>query len=418
MVNPDQYQAETVGMYQDHVNPYLAKLMNFAGFGVETRAEGTMMFDQDGKGYLDFLGSYGVFALGHRHPEVVQAVKDQLDSMPMSGKTFFNRRQAELATKLAELTPKRLQYSFFSNSGAEAVEAALKFARASTGRQEVVSTIGGYHGKTYGSLSVTGREKYRKPFGEMIPGSQFAAYGDLESARALVSEKTAAIIIEVIQGEGGIHVPPAGYLTGLQELAHSVGAKFIVDEVQTGIGRTGKMFGLEHEGLNPDILVLAKALGGGVMPIGATMFTQEIGEAVFSENPLAHTSTFGGNPLACAAALKTLEVIERDGLCARSQYLGERLMAGLCAVTAGNDLVTEVRGKGLMIGVEFSMDEVGELVIAQMVKRGLVAAYTLNNPRVIRFEPALIISEDEIEKACGVFGEAMSETAELLAEFV
>lgn len=404
-------------MYLDHVNPYLAKLMNFAGFGVETRAEGTKMYDQDGKSYLDFLGSYGVFALGHRHPDVVAAVKNQLDCMPLSGKTFFNRKQAELATKLSSLTPELLQYTFFSNSGTEAVEAALKFARASTGRQEVVSTIGGYHGKTYGALAATGREKYQKAFGEMLPGSKYAIYGDLDSASALISDQTAAVIIEIIQGEGGIILPPDGYLSGLEKLAKSAGAKFIVDEVQTGIGRTGPMFGIEREGLNPDILVLAKALGGGVMPIGATMFSAEIGEKVFSENPLAHTSTFGGNPLACAAALATLEVIERDGLCQRSEALGSRLMLGLKDATSRSDLVTEVRGRGLMVGVEFSMDEVGELVIAQMVKRGLVAAYTLNNPRVIRFEPALIISEEEVDLACAIFGEAVAETSQLLAEF-
>ncbi len=416
-MTPDQFQAETVEMYLDHVNPYLAKLMNFAGFGVETRAEGTKMYDQDGKSYLDFLGSYGVFALGHRHPDVVAAVKNQLDCMPLSGKTFFNRKQAELATKLSSLTPELLQYTFFSNSGTEAVEAALKFARASTGRQEVVSTIGGYHGKTYGALAATGREKYQKAFGEMLPGSKYAIYGDLDSASALISDQTAAVIIEIIQGEGGIILPPDGYLSGLEKLAKSAGAKFIVDEVQTGIGRTGPMFGIEREGLNPDILVLAKALGGGVMPIGATMFSAEIGEKVFSENPLAHTSTFGGNPLACAAALATLEVIERDGLCQRSEALGSRLMLGLKDATSRSDLVTEVRGRGLMVGVEFSMDEVGELVIAQMVKRGLVAAYTLNNPRVIRFEPALIISEEEVDLACAIFGEAVAETSQLLAEF-
>lgn len=419
---PDQVQAETVGKYTDFINPYLAKLMNFAGFGVEVKGDGCVITDHEGREYGDFLGGYGVFSLGHRHPAVVQAVKDQLDQIPLSGKTFFNENQADLANALVELVnpsndPEKLHFAFFSNSGAEAVEAALKFARAATGRQQIFSTLGSYHGKTMGGLSVTGREKYRKPFGEMVPGTTFFDFGDADSMRSAISDQVAAIIIEPIQGEGGIIVPPDGYLKSLEDIAHSVGALLIVDEVQTGLGRTGSMFAFEREGVSPDILILAKALGGGVMPIGATLFTPRIGEAVFSQNPLAHTSTFGGNPLACAAGLAAVRTIKELNLPEQARRRGERLQNGLRDVTKDSDLVKEVRGRGLMVGVEFTIDEVGELVIAQMVKRGIVAAYTLNNPRVIRFEPPLIVSEELVDRACQVFGEAIKETSEILAEF-
>ncbi len=415
-MDADALHAEVVNRYANHINPSLAKLMNFAGFGVEMRGEGCYLYDHEGRQYLDCLGSYGVFSLGHRHPAVVDAVKRQLDALPMSGKVFFNPVQARLAEELARLSPAGLEYTFFSNSGAEAVEAALKFAKGATGRTKIVATDGGYHGKTVGALSVTGREKYRKKFGALMPGAVFVPFGDTNSMVATIDQDTAAVIVEVIQGEGGIHVAPPGYLTAIREATKKVGALMIVDEVQTGMGRTGTMFACEHEGIEPDLMTLAKALGGGVMPIGATMGTAAVWEAIFSENPLMHTSTFGGNPLACAAALATLEIIETEGLCAKATAMGARMMNGLREMQSRHsDMVSDVRGMGLMIGVEFSMDEVGELVIAQMTKRGVIAAYTLNNPRVIRIEPPLIINEAQVDFAVEVFESAIAETSELLA---
>jgi putrescine aminotransferase len=416
-MNADALHAEVVGKYSEFINPYLARLMNFAGFGVEVQAEGCVMRDHEGREFLDFLGGYGVFSLGHRHPRVVAAVKDQLDRMPLSGKTFFGKNQADLAEKLAEITPEGLQFTFFSNSGAEAVEAALKFAKGATGRAKIVSTLGGYHGKTLGALAATGREKYRKKFEPLMPGVEFVKFGDVEAACAAIDESTACFIVETLQGEGGINLPPVGYLRAVRARCSEVRALLIADEVQTGLGRTGRMFGCDHEGVSPDILTMAKALGGGVMPIGATTFTKEVCDAIYSENPLMHTSTFGGNPLATAAGLATIAVIEEEGLVEQSRVKGERLMAGLREIGKRHDLIAEVRGQGLMIGVEFSMDEVGELVIGQMVKRGLVAAYTLNNPRVIRMEPALIVSDAQIDQALEIVDAAVGETAELLAQF-
>ncbi|MCH8977779.1 MAG: aspartate aminotransferase family protein [Armatimonadetes bacterium] len=414
-MQPERLRAEVVRSYTEHINPYLAKLMNFAGFGVEVKGEGCYLFDQDGKKYLDCLGGYGVFSLGHRHPKVVEAVRRQLDELPLSGKTFFSKNQADLAEKLAEITPDGLQFSFFSNSGTESVEAALKFAKATTGRSKIVSTEGGYHGKTVGALSPTGRAKYRERFEPLMPGVDFVPYGDSAAAAKLIDGDTAAVIVEPVQGEGGMVVPPAGYLNDLRDACSGVGALLIVDEVQTGLGRTGKMFGCDHDAVSPDIMTLAKALGGGVMPIGATVFTQGVCDSVFSENPLIHTSTFGGNPLACAAALAAIEVVEAEGLAERAEKLGDRIKSGLADLKDRFDIVSDVRGMGLMIGVEFGMDEVGELTISQIVKRGMIAAYTLNNPRVIRIEPPLTITEEQADWAVVTMGEAIAETQEILA---
>lgn len=416
-MNADALRASVVSDYSEHLNPGLAKLMQFAGFGVEVSAEGMYITDQDGRQYLDFLGGYGVFSLGHRHPDVLKAVVDQLQKQPLSSKTFFNPVQGALARRLAEVAPEGLQYTFFSNSGTEAVEAALKMARAATGRSGFVSTEGGYHGKTMGALSVTGREKYRKPYQPLVPGASFVPYGDLAAAEAAINETTAAFIVETVQGEGGVHVAPPGYLAGLRAACDRAGALLIADEVQTGLGRTGKWFGCDHEGVSPDLMTLAKALGGGVMPIGATMGTAAVWNKVFADNPLTHTSTFGGNPLACAAGLAVLDIMERDNLVERVATQGDRLQAALKEAFKDQPLVAEVRGQGLLIGVEFAEDEVGELVIAQMMKRGVIAAYTLNNPRVIRIEPPFLVTDEQIEHAVSCLKESVAETADLISAF-
>jgi putrescine aminotransferase len=411
--------ADVVDKYSKHVNPYLSKLMQFAGFGVEMRGEGCSVFDQDGKEYLDCLGGYGTFSLGHRHPKVVEAVKQQLDQMCLSGKAFFNKQVADLAEKLAEKSPEGLEFTFFCNSGTEAVEGALKFAKKHTARSKIVSTHDSFHGKTLGSLSVMGRDKYRKPFEPLIPGVEFVDYGSIEQAVAAIDGQTAAFIVEPIQGEGGIHIPPPGYLRAIREACDRHGALMIADEVQTLLGRTGKWFACEHDATAPHLMTMAKALGGGVMPIGALMGTKAIWDSVYSESPLSHTSTFGGNSIASAAGLATIQVIEEEGLVQRSAEMGAILLDGLKGVASRHsDHIKEARGAGLMIGVEFQMDEVGELVVAQMLKRGVCVAYTLNNPRIMRFEPPLIIKPEQIEQAVSAFDESVAETSELLAMLV
>ncbi|MDR3691307.1 MAG: aspartate aminotransferase family protein [Fimbriimonas sp.] len=418
-MDADALYSDVIEKYSRHINPYLAKLMAFAGFGVEMRGEGCYIYDHEGRRFLDCLGGYGTFSLGHRHPKVVEAVKRQLDDLALSGKAFFSKNCADLAEKIAEITPGDLQFSFFCNSGTEAVEAALKFSKGVTGRTKIVSTTESFHGKTLGSLSVMGREKYRKGYEPLLPGVVFVPFGDGQAASDVIDDDTACMIVEPIQGEGGIQIPPVGYLNILREACDRHGALLIFDEVQSGLGRTGKMWGCDHDGVAPDIMTLAKALGGGVMPLGAVVGTEAVWDAIYNKNPLSHTSTFGGNPLACAAGLAAIETLIEEGLVERSRAMGDLLKSGLQTVADKHGrLIAEVRGKGLMIGLEFAEDEVGELVVAQLLNHGVCVAYALNNPRVLRFEPPLIITEDQIDFAVNGFDNALVETSELLATLV
>ncbi|MDW8051128.1 MAG: aspartate aminotransferase family protein [Armatimonadota bacterium] len=413
--NPEAFTETIAELTERYLNPGLAKVLRFAGLGVEWYAEGAYIWDAQGRKFLDFLGGYGMFALGHRHPKVVEAVKRQLDLMPMPSKIMFNAPQAKLAEKLAQLLPGAIECTFFCNSGAEAVEGAIKLARKATGRVKIISTIGSYHGKTLGSLSASGREVYRKPFEPLLPGFVHVPYGDADAVAAHLDEHTAAVIVEPIQGEGGIRVPPDDYLPRLRELCDRYNAVLIVDEVQTGLGRTGKLWGVEHSGVQPDVVTLAKSLGGGVMPIGSFSATPKLWEEMFGENPLLHTSTFGGNELACAAGLAALEVIEQEGLVENARHIGAKLLHGLRQVQAEYpDFIQEVRGRGLMIGVEFHEADYGELTITNMIQRGVIAAYTLNNPKVIRMEPPLIITERDAEFALQVFAESVAVARELV----
>ncbi len=413
--NPQDLLLSVRQAYREHVNPGLERLFAFMGLPLEWRSEGCTIYDAEGIGYLDCLGGYGVFSLGHRHAKVVEAVKRQLDLMPLSGKIFFNKPVADLAVKLSEIA--HLPYSFLCNSGTEAVEGAIKVARKATGKHNFVATIGGFHGKSMGSLSASGRDVFKVGYDPLVPGFAHVPFGDAAAMEEAVGLDTAGIIVEPIQGEGGIVCPPADYLPRLRALCDKAGALLILDEVQTGLGRTGKMFACEHYGVVPDVMTLAKALGGGVMPCGAFLATADVWEKAFGENPLIHTSTFGGNPMAAAAALATIQAIQDEGLCEKSRLMGERMVAGLRRVQAEfPQHILEVRGMGLMIGVEFADDDVGKLVIGKMISNHVLAAYTLNNPRVIRMEPPLIISPEQVDQAVSVFAAAMTSTAELLTE--
>ncbi|NIM05854.1 MAG: aminotransferase class III-fold pyridoxal phosphate-dependent enzyme [Armatimonadetes bacterium] len=406
---------ETLERFSQHINPGLAALVRFMGFeAVEWQAQGAVIKDTAGKEYLDLLGGFGTLSLGHSHPEVTAAVKEQLDRMPLSSKILFSKPQADLAARLADLLPGDLQYCFFCNSGAEAVEGALKLARLHTGKAEIIAAEGAFHGKTFGGLSASGREIFRKPFAPMLPGFHHVPYGDSTALKKAITDSTAAVILEPIQGEGGVIVPPDGYLREAREICDEAKVLLILDEVQTGLGRTGRLFACQEEDVAPDIICLAKALGGGVMPIGAFASTAEIWK-VFEPNPLLHSSTFGGNPLACRAALAALEVIVRDDLAARAAKLGKQCLSRLEELArAFPQLIREVRGRGLLIGIEFTHSDVAGLVIAGLAQRRVIAAYTLNNPCVIRFEPPLIITEAQMEQALAALRGSLQQTTELL----
>jgi putrescine aminotransferase len=406
---------EVIADFENHVNAPFASLLKFIGFtSTEVEARGCIVIDSQGNEYLDCLGGYGTMSVGYSHPRVVAAVREQLERMAFSSRVLLNAKTSGLAKKLADITPGDLQYCFFCNSGAEAVEGGLKIARMSTGRTRFVSATGAFHGKTMGSLSVSGREKYKTPFKPLVPDCINVPYSDIAALEAAVDDTVAAVILEPIQGEAGIIVPGDDYLPAAREICDRHGALLICDEVQTGLGRTGKMWGCDWTEVKPDLMLLAKALSGACVPCGAIVGTPRTW-TIWNENPLIHSSTFGGNPLACAAGLAAIEVIEEENLVQRSLVQGEKLINALRATQEKYPhCIKEVRGRGLMIGVEFTHEDIGGLAIAGMSQQRVMAAYTLNNPTVMRFEPPLIISDDQIAWAASAFEEAVAQAADLV----
>ncbi|MGV8084493.1 MAG: aspartate aminotransferase family protein [Coriobacteriia bacterium] len=404
--------------YKKHVNPGLCTLLGMVGFDRRfVEAHGVVVKDDRGLEYLDFLGGYGALNLGHNHPEVIEAVH-RVEGMPNLIQASTGTLVGALGQALAAIAPGALDKSFFCNSGAEAVEGALKLARIGTGRTDFLYATDSFHGKSFGALSVTGRSKYQAPFRPLVPGCHEVPYGDVETLEAeLDARPCAAFIVEPIQGEGGIIVPPDGYLKRAEKACHDRGTLLIVDEIQTGLGRTGTMFAVEREGCEPDIMTTAKSLGGGIMPIGAFTASDAIWSAGYGgmERCALHTSTFGGNTRAMAAGLKTIEVLRRDGLADRARAAGDRLKSGLERIAASTGLIKEVRGRGLMLGVEFYEPKIAKGLSHEYLAASIsalllhdhqiITAYTLNNPNVIRFEPPLIVTDDQIDRTLGAFGE-------------
>ncbi len=402
---------ETVALYREHVNPGLCTLLGLIGFDRRfTEAHATTVVDDQGRRYLDFLGGYGALNFGHNHPEIVEAVR-RVESMPNILQASVGCLVGPLAASLSAIMPGDLTRSFFCNSGAEAVEGALKLARIATGRSDFVYTDGSFHGKSFGALSVTGRAKYQEPFEPLVPGCHVVPYGGIDALEdALTTHECAAFIVEPLQGEGGIIVPPDGYLRAAADACRRTGTLLIVDEIQTGLGRTGTVFGAERDGVVPDIMTTAKSLGGGVMPLGAFSTTRAVWDRAYggTDKCTLHTSTFGGNARAMAAGLKAIEVLVRDGLAEEAEAKGTRLKDEMERIVSDGDLVEEVRGRGLMIGVRFYEPRVVKKLSAEYLAasvaglllqdHGIITAYTLNNPNVIRLEPPLIVTDAEIDR--------------------
>lgn len=407
--------------HRHFINPELVNLMGLLNFDKSfVRAAGTTIWDRENKEYLDFLGGYGALNLGHNHPEIEAAVA-AVNELPNLIQAALNPIAGALARNLALLTPGELQYSFFCNSGAEAVEGALKLARAATGRTKIISCEGSFHGKSFGALSVTGREKYRKPFAPLLPDVVFIPFGDARALENILSANAAAaFIVEPIQGEGGIIVPPAGYLQEVRDICTKYHTLLIVDEIQTGFGRTGKMFACELAGIAPDILCLSKSFGGGIMPLAAYTTTERIWKTAYgsTEKATLHTSTFGGNTRAAAAGIATLTVLVRDELARQAAEKGEYLLGKLRQLQAKYPFLQEVRGQGLIIGLEFAQPEkgllnkltggaveklageyLGAMVAGELLNNHqIITAYTLNNPNVIRLEPPLTVSYEQLDR--------------------
>ena len=401
--------------YEKYINPSSTRLFRFMGLSsVEAHAEGWIITDTEGTEFIDCLGGFGMFAVGHKHPKVVEAVERELHHMPMCGKVLFNEPAALLAEKLAEITPGALQYNFFCNSGTEAVEGCLKVARLATGRKKFVAARNAFHGKTFGSLTATGRDMYRDPFKPLLEGFTHIPFNDIPALEAAVDEDTAAVILEPVQGEGGINVPADGYMKRAEEIAHAHGALLIADEVQTGIGRTGKWFGVDYDGAKPDLRAVAKALGGGIMPIGSVIGTEDAWKGLI-EAPFLHTSTFGGGQMACAAGVATLQVIEEENLLQRSAETGAYFKKGIEAIAKEfPQVIREVRGRGMMIGMDLTKEGAGGMLMALMIDRHVIVAYTLNNPKVIRIEPPLIMPKEVADHVLEVLRDSVKQIAEVI----
>jgi len=366
-----------------------------------TCGRGAILYDAEGREYIDCTSNYGVAITGHSHPRVVEAIKLQAERLISCHGTFYNEARSEFLGKLMKLTPKGLDRAFLSNSGAESVEFALKLARRSTGRKEIIAMMGAFHGKTMGALSATWNKKYRAPFEPLIPGIKHVPFGKIERVEAAIGDETAAVITEPIQGESGINIPPDDFLPRLRELCDEKGALLIIDEVQTGFGRTGKMFACEHWAVNPDILCLAKAVASG-LPMGVTLAQ---GEIMSSMGLGEHSSTFGGGPVACAAASATIEVLLEEKLPEKAAKLGKHLMDELERFKEKYRIVREVRGKGLMVGVELRFDILN--IILGSLERGVLILDAGRN--VIRFLPPLVIEKSQLDTAASILYDILGE---------
>ncbi len=411
-----QLVARTLEQYRQYLNPGLTRLFQFGGVEtVEWAAEGCLVWDAHGREYIDCACGPAIFNIGHRHPRVLAAVRDQLDRMPMSVRTMPSVPQAALAERLAGLAPGDLQYTFFCNSGTEANEGAIKLARLATGRPGIVAMHGAFHGKTLGALSATGRDYYKTPFEPLVPQFAHVPFGDAAALDAAIGPDVGAVMLEPIQGEAGVMLPPPGYLRQVRGICDRRGVLLIADEIQTGLGRTGRMFCVEHDEVVPDIMTLAKALGGGVVPIGAFIARPHLWDKL-RRDPYLHSSTFGGNPLACRAALATLDVLVDERLPAQAEPLGARFRERLEEIRVRHaGVVTEVRGRGLLLGVEFTHRDYALMASAEAGRRGVITFYTLNNPTVIRIAPPLVITPDLIDRAAEGIAGAVAEAERLLS---
>jgi len=364
------------------------------------RGKGALLWDVDGHEYIDCAGGHGVANIGHGRTEIAAVLAAQAQRLITCPEIFYNDVRACLLERLVQITPEEITNIFLCNSGSEAVEGALKFARLVTGRMGIVATLRGFHGRTMGALSTTWDPHYRDPFTPLIPGVTHIRYNDLEAAQAAITKETAAVIIELVQGEGGVHVAHDEYVRELAVLCRECGALLIIDEVQTGFGRTGRLFACEHYHLQPDILCLAKSLAGGV-PMGAIGLGRRVMESGRVTRGV-HGSTFGGNALACAAALATLDILEREKLVERAVELGEYTLLRLQKMRS--PLIREVRGRGLLIGIELNRRV--QPYLEALCERGILALPA--GPNVLRLLPPLVITEEQLNHALDVIEELLS----------
>ncbi len=405
-------RSESTALFDKHVNHPLAGLLKLADADMRfTRAEGIYVYDEEGRPYMDLTAGYGTLNLGHNPEEVIKAVRDA-QNLPAVLLVGFNPLIGALGNALASILPGDLTVAIFGSGGAEAVENALKTARAATGRRTFLSCGGAYHGLSFGALSVCGSEKFRRAVGPLLEHCALIPFGDLDALQQNLQPKdVAAFIVEPIQGEGGAVVPPEGYLKAAAALCRKFGTVLIFDEIQTGFGRTGKMFAMEHDGVVPDVVTLSKSLGSGVMPVSVSITSEKIWKAAFGSRDRFDLtiSTFAGNPAACAAALKTIEIMHREDIPGKAREMGDYARDKLQNLKTKHALIKEIRGQGLLLGIELetgglfsgAMEQnLALMVITELLhKHHILTSYYEFNPKVIRFEPPLIVTTEQIDEA-------------------
>ncbi len=397
-MTPEESKRQALEQFARYINPQKVRVMRAAGLDIiEGERSGPWVWDVDGRRFLDCFTSAGSFNVGRRNPRVVAAAHAAVDRLDHGNFLLCSKEKAELAARLAELSPGDLSCTTFATGGGEAVDFAIKLARGATGRPRIISTINGYHGHTGFALSAGGRSAFRQPFEPLMPDFVQVPFGDPGAMEGAVDERTAAVLLEPIQGEGGIVVPPPGYLTAVRGVCDRAGALLILDEIQTGLGRTGRWWASEHYGVVPDIMTTAKSLGGSLVSIAATVFSEELREFLIP-NPFVHLSTFGGSDLACAVALEVLSVIEETDLVNHAAAMGDRLFAGLRPLAAKYpDVVADVRGLGLMAGIQYAEDSMGPRMSYHLAQHGVLAIYSGNHPAVMRLMPTLVIEEEQVD---------------------
>ena len=363
------------------------------------RGSGASVWDVEGREFIDCMAGYGVAITGHCNPWVVQAVKDQAEKLITCHGSFYNDARSEFLEKLTQVTPTGLNSALLTNSGTESVEAAIKLARRHTNKKKIISMKGGFHGKTFGALSATWNKRYREPFGPLVPHFEFVEYGSASALETALGDDTAAVIAEPVQGETGVIVPPPDYLRAVRELCDKSGALLILDEIQTGLGRTGRMWASEHSGVIPDIMTVSKGLGGG-LPIGAAIARREITQSMRKGE---HTSTFAGNPLACAAASANLDFIVKNRLPEMAESKGKEMKSLLNGIASRHKIAREVRGLGLMLALDLRVDL--RQVLLDSLSRGVIFAYS--GREVVRLLPPIIITEEQMRKSGEVLDEAV-----------
>ncbi len=392
---------DTIQYYTENMNPGFIKLKRSAksdAHGVEWRGEGCYMYNIHGHKFIDCLGGYGVFALGHRHPHVMKRVSQTMERIGLYSQELLNPLQAVLAHEIAKRAPGDLQYVYYHCGGAESNEAAIKLARIATGRQMHVSFTNSFHGKTTGALAATNRPVLKKHFRPLLPGFQVAPYGNIELLPKYITEEIASVMIEPVQGEGGIIMPPEGFLQAVRKQCDEVGALLHIDEVQSGWGRTGKYFAQDHFGVAADIVTLGKALGGGIATQSAFIANPKAFRGM-EENPWLLTNTFAGSQLSCAASLASIEVYENDGVLDMANTNGAYFKAQLETIVGKHpNVLKEVRGLGMWMGLECCNGELGSKLADELFHRDVLVAQTINNPAVIRIQPPLIITKEQIDE--------------------